>query len=209
MELQKLNVKFFVEPPDPVPLTDFIEIFHGWIQATDGIYHDVADYSHVQAGPGVVLVANDANLSIDETGNRRGLLFSQKSRLDGSNREKLRAVFRSALENCRKLEEEPALRGKVRFAANEAVVLLNDRLLGSNTPESYCEFKAEIEEFAKQLYGDAEVRFGRIPCLVPCVHAHRVQRRLLEPRRDRVRHRVPDQRDHPRPRTSRGHGPKM
>ena len=109
MELQKLNVKFFVEPPNTVRLADFIEIFHGWIQATDGIYHDVADYSHMQAGPGIVLVANEAHVSIDETENRRGLLFSQKSRLDGSNREKLRAIFRSALENCCKLEEEPAL----------------------------------------------------------------------------------------------------
>ena len=42
MDLQKLNVKFFVEPPDTVALTDFIDIFHGWIQATDGDYHDVA-----------------------------------------------------------------------------------------------------------------------------------------------------------------------
>ena len=63
MDLQKLNVKFFVEPGSTVPLTDFIDIFHSWIQATDGVYHDVADYSHMQAGPGIVLVANDANLA--------------------------------------------------------------------------------------------------------------------------------------------------
>ena len=161
MELQKLNVKFFVERPNAVPLTDFIEIFHGWIQATDGVYHDVADYSHMQAGPGVVLVANDAHVSIDETENRRGLLFSQKGRLDGSNQEKLRAVFRSALENCRKLEEEPALRGKLRFAANEAVVSLNDRLLGSNSQEFFDVLKGEIEALAKHLYGDAKVSFER------------------------------------------------
>jgi hypothetical protein len=161
MELQKLNVKFFVELPNAVPLTDFIEIFHGWIQATDGVYHDVADYSHMQAGPGVVLVANDAHVSIDETENRRGLLFSQKSRLDGSNQEKLRAVFRSALENCRKLEAESALLGKLRFAVNEAVVSLNDRLPGPNSQESFDVLKCEIEALAKELYGDAEVSFER------------------------------------------------
>ncbi|MGH7873346.1 MAG: hypothetical protein ACREQO_14125 [Candidatus Binatia bacterium] len=161
MELQKLNVKFFTESPDRVALTEFIEIFHGWIQAADGIYHDVADYSHMQAGPGIVLVANDAHVSIDETGNRRGLVFSQKRRLDGSNQEKLRAVFRSALENCHKLEEEPALRGKLRFAANEATVSLNDRLLGSNSQESFEELQGELEAIAKLLYGDAEVSFAR------------------------------------------------
>jgi len=65
MDLQKLTVKFFTVPPDSVPLTDFIEIFHGWIQANDGIYHDVADYSHMESGPGIVLIAQQANLHID------------------------------------------------------------------------------------------------------------------------------------------------
>ena len=65
MELQKLNVKFFVAQPNAVALTDFIEIFHSWIQATDGVFHDIADYSHMQAGPGIVLIANAANISID------------------------------------------------------------------------------------------------------------------------------------------------
>lgn len=161
MELQKLNVKFFAVPPHAAPLADFIEIFHGWIQGSDGLYHDVADYSHMQSGPGVVLVAHDANLSIDEANNRRGLLFSQKSPLAGSNQEKLRAVFRSALENCRKLEEEPALRGKLRFAANEAAVSLNDRLLGKNSQENFAELMSEIGAFAKELFRGAEVSFER------------------------------------------------
>lgn len=161
MELQKLNVKLFVDSPDTVALTDFIDIFHGWIQATDGVYHDVADYSHMQAGPGIVLVANHANVSIDESGGQRGLLFSQKSRLSGSNQERLRTVFRSALENCRKLEEEPALRGKLRFSTKEAVIFLNDRLLGANSAESFDELKGDIESFAKQLFGDAEVSIKR------------------------------------------------
>jgi hypothetical protein len=161
MELQKLDVKIFVEPPNAVPLTDFIEIFHGWIQATDGIYHDVADYSHMQSGPGVILVANDANLHIDETGGRRGLLYSRKAPLSGTNQEKLRTVFRLALENCRKLEEEPALCGKIRFTTNEAAISLNDRLLGSNTEKSFQELKSDVEPFAKQLFGDAEISFER------------------------------------------------
>ena len=161
MELQKLNVKLFIEQPNSIPLADFIDVFHGWIQATDGVYHDVADYSHMQAGPGIVLVAHDANISIDETGNRRGLLFSQKSRLAGSNQEKLRAVLRSALEHCAQLEDEPALRGKLRFAANEAVVSVNDRLTGANAQESFDQIKGDVESVAKQLFGGAGVSVER------------------------------------------------
>ena len=161
MDLQKLNVKFFVEQPNAIALTDFIEIFHSWIQATDGIYHDVADYSHMQAGPGIVLVANDANISIDESGNRRGLLFSQKAPLAGTNQEKLRSVLCAALENCRKLEAEPALRGKLRFVANEAVISLNDRLLGENSQETFDAVKGDIEAVAQQLFGGATVSVER------------------------------------------------
>lgn len=161
MELQKLSVKYFVERPDLVPLSDFIDIFHGWIQATDGDYHDVADYSHMQAGPGIVLVASGANVSIDEAENRRGLLYSQKSPLSGSNREKLRTVFRSALENCRKLEEEPALQGKLRFAANEVVISVNDRLRAANSEEAFEELKKEIDTIAQELFGGAEMSCER------------------------------------------------
>jgi hypothetical protein len=161
MDLEKLNVKLFVEQPNRVPLADFIEIFHGWIQAADGVYHDVADYSHMQSGPGIILVANDANVSIDDGGNRRGLLFSQKSRLSGSNQERLRTVLRSALENCRRLEEEPALRGKLRFTANEAVIFLNDRLLGANSVEAFDEIKGDIEVVASELLGGAKFTVDR------------------------------------------------
>ena len=152
MELQKINVKVFTAEPNNVPLTDFIDVFHGWIQATDGVYLDVADYSHMQAGPGIVLVADDANISIDETGNRRGLLYSQKSKLSGSNLEKLSTVLRSALENCQRLEEEPALRGKLRFVGNQVEILVNDRLVAPNSSDAFEEIRPEIDFLGRRLY---------------------------------------------------------
>jgi len=152
MELQKINIKVFTVEPNNVPLTDFIDIFHSWIQATDGVYHDVADYSHMQAGPGIVLVADDANVSIDETSNRRGLLYSQKTKLSGSNVEKLSTVLRGALENCRRLEEEAALRGKLRFSGNEVEILVNDRLLAPNSGAAFEEIRPEIDFLARRLY---------------------------------------------------------
>ena len=156
MDLQKLTVKFFTAPPDTVPLTDFIDIFHGWIQATDGVYHDVADYSHMQSGPGIVLVAQHANLHIDETGGRRGLLYCQKAPLSGSNREKLRTVFRAALENCRRLEREPALKGKLKFSGDEVLVSVNDRLVAPNDADTFQKLKPELEFAAAELFRPAK-----------------------------------------------------
>jgi hypothetical protein len=161
MNLQKLIVKFFVEQPNAIPLTDFIDVFHGWIQATDGAYHDVADYSHMSAGPGIVLIANDANLSIDETDNRRGLLYARKGWLEGPNQEKLRTVLRAALANCRKLEDEPSLRGRLRFAMEEVAVSVNDRALAVNSLDAFEELKAELAPVACEFFGNAEFVFSR------------------------------------------------
>jgi hypothetical protein len=157
MDLQKLTVKFFTTPPDSVPLTDFIEIFHGWIQATDGVYHDVADYSHMQSGPGIVLIAQHANLHIDETGGKRGLLYCQKARLPGSNQEKLRTVLRAALENCRRLEREPALKEKIKFSGDEVLISVNDRLLAPNTAETFQTLKPDLEAAGTELFRPANV----------------------------------------------------
>jgi hypothetical protein len=157
MELQKLNIKVFVGEPDQVPLTTFIDIFHSWIQATDGIYYDVADYSHMRAGPGIVLVAHEANISIDETGGRRGLLYNLKQPLQGSNRDRLRWVFKVTLENCRRIEEEPSMKGRIRFLGNEALFLINDRLLAPNTEETFRVVRPDLEDIAQTLYVGANV----------------------------------------------------
>lgn len=163
MELQRLNVKFFAVENEPVPLSAFIDVFHGWIQTSDGIYHDVADYSHMRAGPGIVLLAREANVSMDETVNRRGLLYSRKAPLVGSNQEKLRCVIGSALEYCHRIEEEPALKGKMAFRVDEAELIVNDRLLAPNTEEAFLSVKAELERFFGRLYGTWPISLVRDP----------------------------------------------
>jgi hypothetical protein len=157
MKLQKINVKFFVSEPDTVPLTAFIDVFHGWIQATDGVYWDVADYSHMHGGPGIVLVSNEANISIDEGAGRRGLLFSSKRDLTGSNRERLREVFYETLNYCLKVEQEPALERKVKFRGDEALVTINDRLLAPNSPETFRAVSDDFEDFALTLFRGTEL----------------------------------------------------
>ncbi len=156
MDLQKINVKFFVADSDRVPLTVFINIFHSWIQAADGYYYDVADYSHVRSGPGILLIAHEANISIDNTDDRLGLLYNHKQPLEGSNREKLRLAFSWALEICRRIEEEPTLQRKFSFRGNEALVLINDRLLVPNTDESFHAAKPDLEALATTLFAGAD-----------------------------------------------------
>ena len=155
MNIQKINVKFFVADSKGVPLTAFIHIFHSWIQASDGVYYDLADYSHIHAGPGMVLIAHEANIGMDNAGNRLGLLYSQKQTLEGSNCEKLHRVFKSALEYCRRIEKESSLQGKLKFRGDEVLFLINDRLLAPNTDETFGEIKPDLEKLAEVVFGGA------------------------------------------------------
>jgi hypothetical protein len=156
MDLQKINIKFFIAEPSPVSLEPLIGIFNAWIQASDGDYYDLADYSHVPAGPGVVLVAHDANISIDNNDNRLGLLYNRKRPLAGDNDEKLAAAFTEALAYCRRIEEEPLLRGNIRFRGEEAIVTVNDRLSAPNNDETFTALRPEIEKIARRLFGSAD-----------------------------------------------------
>ncbi len=81
MNLYKFGVKLFFANSQDRDLTEFIPVFHGWIQrqALPGhLLIDVHDYSHVHHGPGILLVAHEANLSIDEAEGRLGLAYIRK-----------------------------------------------------------------------------------------------------------------------------------
>ena len=161
MELDKINVKFFAKDTNGVPLTAFINIFHSWIQASDGDYYDLADYTHMNAGPGILLIAHEANISMNNTGNRLGLLYNRKQPLQGSNIEKLRSIFKSALENCRRIEEEPSLKGRLKFRGDEALLLVNDRLLAPNTEKTFRALRPDLEDLARTLYGGTDFKLQR------------------------------------------------
>src|ERR1700719_5295048 len=97
MQLQHVNVKLLVKSPDEVPLEPLIPVFHSWIQGQvlEELLLDVADYRHVSAGPGVVLIGHQGNYSVDNTDNRLGVRYNRKAVLDGTNQDRLRQAGRA------------------------------------------------------------------------------------------------------------------
>ena len=135
MQLQHVNVKLLVQNPGGARLEPLIPVFHGWIEnqdAKDELLIDVADYSHVPAGPGVVLIGHEGNYSVDNTGNRLGVRYNRKAAVDGSNQDRLSQAAREALAACRRLEAEPRLDGKFRFNGQDIEIFINDRLIAPN-----------------------------------------------------------------------------
>jgi hypothetical protein len=153
MDLQRFEIKLFAAEGEGVELALLIPVFHRWIQtrAVEGMLIDVADYSHVVDGPGILLVAHEANYALDETGGRRGFLYSRKQPLDGTLAERLFRAAEIALRACRELESAPELGGRLRFRGDEIRVIANDRLAAPNTEETWRAFEPELRAFLERL----------------------------------------------------------
>ncbi len=158
MNLQHVNVKLMVEGDLNVDPARFIEVFHQWIrdEALEELLIDVADYRHVPSGPGVMLIALEADYSMDHADNRWGLRYNRKAPLEGANEGRFRQALRSAANASRLLEEEFAGTDGLKFSRREFELFINDRALAPNTPETYASCKPELESFLKQWLGHDE-----------------------------------------------------
>jgi hypothetical protein len=153
--MHHVNVKVFASGNGGVRLSDAIPVFHRWIQRRDlpELLIDVADYSHVLAGPGVILIAHEANYSLDERGNRLGLLYSRKIGSGDSAREQLRQAHEAALAACRRLEQEPEFQGRLKFNPGDLEAIFNDRLLHPNTTAGWEAIRPDVEAYFATVFG--------------------------------------------------------
>src|SRR5580704_8872600 len=168
MQLQHVNVKLLVQSRGVASLEPLIPVFHGWIESqveADELLIDVADYSHVPAGPGVVLIGHEGNYSVDNTGNRLGVRYNRKAALDGSNQDRLTQAARAALTACRRLEGEPRLGGKFRFNGQDIEIFINDRLVAPNNAATRQEFDEDFQLFSRKLFRGKEysITYGSDP----------------------------------------------
>jgi len=147
--IQHINLKIFITDAEAIDLADAIPVFHQWVR--DGVCPemliDVADYRHVSAGPGVMLIGHEANYSLDNRENRLGLLYNRKAALDGTFQTRLGQAYRAALEACGRLEQEAVFRGKLKFDRNALEVFINDRLLAPNNEETWLALRPKLEKF--------------------------------------------------------------
>lgn len=158
MELQHVNVKLLLKEDGAMDLSPLIPVFHGWIQEQGGeeLLLDVADYRHVYAGPGVVLIGHEANYSVDNSGNRPGIRYNRKAALEGSNQDRLKQAAAAALKACRRFESEPSLNSKFVFNGREIEISINDRLLAPNKPETREAIQPELAALLSKLFAGGE-----------------------------------------------------
>jgi hypothetical protein len=153
MNVQHINIKFYLENPEAVNLADYAAIFNTWIQnqRLEELLIDVADYLHVHNGPGIMLIGHEADYSLDHRAGRLGLLYNRKEQLKGTTQEKLAQAVQAALTAAQILEKENGL----KFNTQEVQVIINDRLLVPNTAETFELLEPDLKAFFDMLYNGA------------------------------------------------------
>jgi hypothetical protein len=163
VELHKFGIKLFAVDAKRFDILKLIPMYHRWIQqkALEDLLIDVADYSHVPAGPGVMLIAHEGNYALDETGHERGVVYYSKHTLTGELPERFAHVARKTLKATQLMMGDAELNGELKVPGNDLQFFANDRLVAPNTDAAYAELEPALKRFLDRLYAGASYTLVR------------------------------------------------
>jgi len=139
--VRRVCAKLYADRAEGIRDDIFVALFHEWIQqrVLPGVLIDVADYTHVPDGPGIILVGHATTFALDRGDGRFGLL-AQRRRPDSDARNAIVSVVRELLEVATRLEADSRLEGALVFDRSVLRIEVNDRLHARNTDASFEEF---------------------------------------------------------------------
>jgi hypothetical protein len=149
MDPLRLNLKLFVTDAPSLRPAELAPIFHGWIQRRElapDLLIDVADYSHVADGPGVVLIAHEGHYAFDALQGQLGFSYSlRRAKVAAGFEPALRYGLRQLLTGVNLLLHEPSLQGRLQFDMQRLKLQINDRLRAPNRAETWAELRPEAQ----------------------------------------------------------------
>lgn len=163
MELQKIRIKTYGNNGG-TELQSIIPVFHNWIQnkSCEELLIDVADYSHVPAGPGVMLIGDEANLSIEYGAEEAfGIVYSTKEKRTGENSDRIRHALRQLLKSAALLAGDERLRN-VEFPGQAFRMLVNSRESATNNDSTLKSIQSDLNLVFDQLFGDSRYTMERL-----------------------------------------------
>ena len=166
---KRLGLKFSLKQKPQSQPQDILPIFQRWIQehTVAGMLIDVIDYKHVPDGPGIVLIADEADFAYDLGDGEIGLHYIRKRALPDDLAGAMRLVFAQALDAARALEAEAP--GDIVFDYGSAKITFFDRMLYRNDA-------ATLEGIRPGLTACLEGIFG---CPLELTRVYEDPRRLL------------------------------
>ena len=149
----RLGVKFSLKHVPALAAADIVPIFQRWIQEhrVEGMLIDVIDYKHVPEGPGVILIADEADYAYDFGDGQIGLHYIRKRNLPGDISDALLLTFRLALRAALCLEDEAP--GDIVFDFSSAKISFLDRQRYRNEQPLYAAAQAGLSAILADIYG--------------------------------------------------------
>ncbi|MEM7130180.1 MAG: hypothetical protein AAF702_27870 [Chloroflexota bacterium] len=142
---KRLKIRLPLETPDDFDIASIIPVFHRWIQerTLPGLLIDVADYKHVPNGPGILLIGDEGDYSLDQADGRLSLVYDRKRATGNDLSESIRILFESVQAARHALEAEAELGLRVPNQAAEIVIL--DRLQYPNNQGTFDAVKESMQ----------------------------------------------------------------
>lgn len=158
MELQHLIAKFFVTGDLKLDPAQVVNLMHQWVakQSMPEMLVDVAELLHVPKGPGVIAVGHEADYALDNSGGRWGVLYRRKTVLSGTNAERVTQALHSAAAAATLIETE--FKGQITVSRTEFEIIVNDRALAPNQPETFAAAKADLAAGVKAFVGHGNAK---------------------------------------------------
>lgn len=155
---KRLRIRLPLNAPSGFDITDIIPVFHRWIQANTvpGLLIDVADYKHVPNGPGIFLIGDEGDYSLDEVDGKLSLVYDRKRQTGSDLSESIRIVIETARAAGDALKAETDLGLSIADEAAELTLL--DRLQYPNSLEVFDEIRHSIAEGIATVYGNSNVK---------------------------------------------------
>lgn len=149
MKAHQISVRLLADNESDVDLEAFIAIFHAWIRedrlADQQRPVDVQDYRHVANGPGVMLMAQEGIYGVDRSDGRLGFSFSRKRDLGGAVGARLDEALLRVIDASRLLEEDEALKGRLRFSRSELRLTFMNRLRAPQSPDTFGQLEPDVQ----------------------------------------------------------------
>ena len=154
MDLQKFGIKLFLHTNGSFQSKDYIPVFHNWIQEKavfDHLLIDVADYSHIPDGPGVMLISHEGHFSLDQEKHKPGIMYMRRMDLAGNFKERFKKVFSIAIQAANHLTENN-INQESDFSSDSFRFITNDRRVAKNTSENQKVYQDEVKNALEEMY---------------------------------------------------------
>ena len=161
MDLQKFGIKLYLNTNGIFNSKDFIPEFHNWIQGkvvSNHLLIDVADYSHIPDGPGVMLVAHEGHFSLDQENLQPGIMYMRKTEMEGSFKERFIKVLSTTIQAANLLCDNN-INQEIDIIKNSFRFISNDRRVAENTLENQNYYQDEVQKALVEKYPESNVYY--------------------------------------------------